>query len=143
MVQYLEQSLTTNWFDTLAEEMIHKSECHNSPDMREGFILAKQEPVEEGSRRQILSLDVVDLYPSLDKNIMQKKIFDIIHQSKLRISGLYWVTLALYLVHKVDKSLIKKLGLLPLMPERIPGAIINTWTQPQCCYLHGLLLAQR
>ena len=97
------------------------SECRDTKHMNAGLNEVNNVEVGEGNRRLVLSMDIENMYPSLDKETIKKEISIEIKTSSIEISNINWKALFLFLLHKTDKKTIKKAGLSRWMPIKKAG----------------------
>ena len=115
------QNISTLWLDKEADEMKGSSECRDTEPMKAGLNEVNNVEIGEGNRRLVLSMDIENMYPSLDKETVKKEISIVIKNYSTEISNINWKTLCLFLLHKTDKTTIRKAGLSRLMPIKKAG----------------------
>lgn len=119
--------LTSLWLDPIADGEYSKSECISMENMKSRIYDTNNVPVDDGSKRVIVSHCIQDMYPSLDKAKMKEMTYYMVRHSKVVIDNFDWKEAMLYIDKHVDKTRTKSVGLSKLLPT-ISGNNIS-WYQ--------------
>ena len=77
-------------------------------------------PVKEGMKRVIMSIDIVNMYPRLNKEVVKEELFKLVVNSSIEIKNLNVKMLTIYLSMNVNKDRLKKMGLESVILTRKP-----------------------
>ena len=63
-------------------------------------------------------MDIVNMYPTLDVNIVKEEVFKMVVKSKITIVNVNWKILSIHILHNTDKEKVKELDLETVMPSK-------------------------
>ena len=113
------------WLNTIAEEERSPNECLNTENMKREMSEVNKVDLVEDRERIVMSIDIENMYPSMDKEIVKTEVFKLIMKTTVTINNLNWKMLTIFLLNKIPMDRLKKMGLVSLIPSRNQGTKIN------------------